>query len=567
MKGADYIVDFLINKNITDVFGLPGGVVLDFLYAIDRRKDEINAHLNFHEQNSISSACGWAWISNNLGVAYATRGPGITNMVTGVTDAFCDSIPVLIITAHSASPPRKGMRVAYDQEIDVIQMFSGITKYAKRIDSINDLNFELEKACFEAMNGRKGPVILDIHSNVFSDEINITEEPKKKEDYNLDFKIKELNPLKKLINYSKRPVFLLGDGFRGSKATTDIIDFAEKNCIPILSSRFSQDLFQSSSVYFGYTASKGLRYSNWILSKSDLIIIIGNRMTFPIESVSFSRIINEIQKIRIEIDEHELERKFPKCINYKIDLKNFVPLIEALEPQKLDSRKWLSICHLIKSKLNKFDVAYPITAIAEILKNTNQSFSIISDVGNHEYWLCRALALNLSKNPTLFSKSFGSLGSSIGKSIGAFYGSLKPVVCFIGDQGLQMSIQELQFISKNKLPITIVLLNNFSSGMIRSREKVKYGKDFYPLHTTTDSGYSVPDFCSIANAYGINSYSFEETNYSKAIEVLLMDNYPKLIEFKIDSTIELIPFTPKNNEIKEMHPPIEDDLFLAIESL
>jgi acetolactate synthase-1/2/3 large subunit len=222
---------------------------------------------------------------------------------------------------------------------------------------------------------------------------------------------------------------------------------------------------------------------------------------------------------------------------------------------------------LIKSKLNKSDIAYPITAIAEILKSTNKLFSIISDVGNHEYWLCRALALNRSINPTFFSKSYGFLGSSIGKSIGAFYGSLKPVVCFIGDQGLQMSIQELQFISKNKLPITIVLLNNFSSGMIRSREKVKFGKDFYPLHTTTDSGYSVPDFCSIANAYGINSYSFDEINYSKAIEVLLMDNYPKLIEFKIDSSIELIPFTPKNNEIKEMHPPIEDDLIKSLESL
>ena len=172
MRGSDFVVDFLIKHQVTDVYGIPGGVVLDFLYALNHRSSEIKPHLNFHEHNSISSASGFAWSSNNLGVAYATRGPGITNMVTGVADAYCDSIPILIITGHSATVPENGMRVTYDQEINVVEIFSSITKYAERIDKIEDIKYKLEMAYFEAMDGRKGPVLLDIHSDVLSAQIN-----------------------------------------------------------------------------------------------------------------------------------------------------------------------------------------------------------------------------------------------------------------------------------------------------------------------------------------------------------------------------------------------------------
>ena len=177
MTGSDFIVDLLIKQKVSDVFGIPGGVVLDFLYALNRRAPKIMAHLNFHEQNSVSSAIGFAKASNNLGVAYATRGPGITNMVTGVADAYCDSIPILIITGHSATYPEKGMRVTYDQEINVVNMFSGITKYAERIDCVEDLRYKFERACFESMDGRKGPVLLDINSNVLSSRIELTKLP------------------------------------------------------------------------------------------------------------------------------------------------------------------------------------------------------------------------------------------------------------------------------------------------------------------------------------------------------------------------------------------------------
>lgn len=568
MTGADFIVDILIKQKVSDVFGIPGGVVLDFLYAMNRRPTEIMTHLNFHEQNSVSCASGFAKASNKIGVAYATRGPGITNMVTGVADAYCDSIPILIITGHSATLPEKGMRVTYDQEIDVVKMFSGITKYAERIDNIEDLRYKLEQACFEAMGGRKGPVILDINSKVLSAKIDPETLPsflikKNKE----TLKDNVTRAIIESISISKRPVFLLGDGFRGTESIKQIKAIAEHNNIPILSSRFSQDLFQSSSSFFGYVATKGLRYSNYILSKSDLIIVIGHRMAFPIKSKSWTKIVNDIPKIRIEIDPTELNREFPNCTSYVMDLVKVVCNLRKEKITYVNDKSWIGVCNEIKNKLFKYDVAYPVTAISEILKSVRSDNIIVSDVGNHEYWLCRASSYIKCINSTFYSKSFGALGSSLAKSIGAYYSTLKPVYCFIGDQGLQLSIQELQFIAARKLPITIILLNNFSSGMIRSREKVKYGQDFFPLHTTLDSGYSVPDFCAVTKSYGIDAYTFDQNNYEKANSLLLENYSPKLIEFKINSSIELIAFTKMGDLLQNMSPSIDNSLQRTLENL
>ena len=568
MTGSDFIVDLLIKQKVSDVFGIPGGVVLDFLYAMNRRPSKITTHLNFHEQNSVSSASGFARASNNIGVAYATRGPGITNMVTGVADAYCDSIPILIITGHSATLPEKGMRVTYDQEIDVVKMFSGITKYAERIDNIEDLRYKLEQACFEAMDGRKGPVLLDINSNVLSAKIDPDTLPSfliKKNKEALEDNATQA--IIQSISTSKRPVFLLGDGFRGTESIEQIKEIAEQNNIPILSSRFSQDLFQSSSSFFGYVATKGLRYSNFILSKSDLIIVIGNRMTFPIKSKSWAKIVNDIPKIRIEIDPTELNREFPNCNSYVTDLIKVVYNLRMEKITYINDKLWMGVCNEIKNKLFIHDVAYPVTAISEILKSVHPDNIIVSDVGNHEYWLCRASAYIKCINSTFYSKSFGALGSSLAKSIGAYYSTRKPVYCFIGDQGLQMSIQELQFIAVRQLPITIILLNNFSSGMIRSREKVKYGKDFFPLHTTLDSGYSVPDFCAVTKSYGIETYTFDQYSYEKVNSLLAYNNSPKLIEIKIDSSIELIAYTPMGNLLQNMSPPIDNSLQTMLQDL
>ena len=260
MNVADYLTKFLIKKGTTEVFGIPGGVVLEFLYALNRQKNKIKPKLNFHEQNSVFAANGYARTSGKLGVAYATRGPGLTNMTTAITDAYHDSVPLLIITGHSVRIPNNNkMRVYADQEIDTKKIFSGITKYCARIDDYRHFRYELEKACYLALNNRKGPVLLDININLLNKKINFKNLKKfKLKNKKINFShLKALNIIEQKIKLSKRPVFLIGDGARYLSKKNNFIKFFFQKKIPIISSRFSQDIVANSKLFFGYIGTHG----------------------------------------------------------------------------------------------------------------------------------------------------------------------------------------------------------------------------------------------------------------------------------------------------------------------
>ena len=567
MTVADFLVDFLIKKKITDIFGIPGGVVLEFLYAINRRKNLIKPHLNFHEQNSIFSACGYAIAGKKLGVVYATRGPGITNMITGVSDAYYDSVPIMIITGHSSKKPFNNMRVFSDQEIDTSKLFSGITKYYARIDNSKNVQYKIEKSYHEAMNGRKGPVLLDFDMRVFFEKIQIN---KSKIFITGNLEKKNYKNFKQIITNkflnSKRPIFLVGDGLRYTNIIERLSKISRKKNIPILSSRFSQDLISKSKHSFGYLGSHGLRYSNFILSKSDLIISLGNRNLFlNNKSKSFRKIFKKIFIVRVDLDKAEFTRKISKGINYNIDATQIINELEKIKINYNNSNEWLKTCAVIKKELFDEDFSYPITAIENILKVIPNNYIVVSDVGNNEYWLSRAYAHSGCKNTLIFSKSFGAMGSSLGKAIGAYYATSKPVICFVGDQALQMCIQELHYLSKHSLPITIVLLNNRSSGMIRSRQKWRYNNKF--LHTTPESGYSVPNFDIVAKSYGIKFYKINMIKVPKIKKIIFSIEQPKMLEINIDPKIEMIPHLPIGFPIQKLLPALDEKKYNWLENL
>ena len=213
MKVVDYLVNTLIKFEVTDVFGIPGGVVLEFLYALKEKSPIINPRLNFHEQGATFCASGYAQVSGKLGVAYATRGPGITNTITAIADAFYDSIPLLIITAHSYNGVKSNRRIDENQELDSRLILDSITKYVVRIESAEEALIEIEKAINIAINGRKGPVVLDFNRNVFKEtikkDINI------KSNFLLNICKQELSVFKiiqEALEKSKRPLILIGDG-------------------------------------------------------------------------------------------------------------------------------------------------------------------------------------------------------------------------------------------------------------------------------------------------------------------------------------------------------------------
>jgi acetolactate synthase-1/2/3 large subunit len=545
MTGAQYIVEKLVQHQVTDVFGIPGGVILELLYAFDKRHDEIMPHLSYHEQAAGFAACGYAQASGKIGVAYATRGPGFTNLITAIADAYYDSLPTLFITAHSASCPPEGMRVMADQEMDTCSMVRNITKMSVRLDDESTFAETIDKALAVATEGRKGPVFLDISTALLKKEIsggtvkdiNTAEGT---EDYS-----KQIEEIASAIKNAKRPIILAGDGINQSNAREQFQLFVDKINIPVVSSRFSHDVMAGNDNYYGYVGGHGMRAANFILSKTDLILSMGNRLHFPPKSESYGSVMNHAKLLRVEIDENEFIRDIQNTVNYHCDLNNLLVQSLDAEPDFGEHEDWIKTCNILRNELKREDINPAIESIIDILKQIDKETIIVNDVGNNEFWVSRASVESGIKNRVFYSKSFGALGCGLGKAIGVYYATKRPVVCFVGDQGLQINIQELQFISQHKLPITVVLLNNHSSGMIRDRELAGYDKC---LHTTEDSGYQAPDFKSLAEAYNLQ--------YGK-----LSISEPSLIEIIVDETIGLTPNLPKGKKCQEMQPALNNDKF------
>lgn len=553
MTGAEFLVDYLVKLGVTDVFGIPGGVVLDFLYELDRRED-ISAHLSFHEQCAGFAASGYAQLSGKLCVAYATKGPGITNFLTPVADAYSDGSPVLIVTAHSEKNLDKKVRFTCEQELDTVDIFKSVTKYAVRIDSAAAFPFEVKKACNIAIEGRKGPFLIDVLSSVFSENISDIKSP---ENVMPSEPVTSADYIIEKLKTSRRPVFLIGDGIHQSAAESKMRELAEKANIPVLSSRCSEDVMPTSDMYFGYIGSHGIRCANFILSKADLIIALGNRLAFPINSSSFKPIYENAEIIRIEYDESEAKRHIP---NSKYFTENVADTINELLRRDIcytEPDKWISVCKRLKKELFEADINAPTRIISEAFKAISDDVTIVNDVGNNEFWSSRAYIHAGISNRALYSKCFGALGCSLGKSIGAYYAGKAPVLCVTGDQGLQLNSQELQFIGMHRLTIAILLLNNSSSGMIRDREKSRYGRF---VHTTRDSGYGTPDFKKLAEAYGIEYKAYTP-------EIFANIDSPILVEAMIDEDIALEPNLPRGNRCQNLAPELDKTLFDELNKL
>ena len=560
MRADKWIVNYLIEKGVTDVFGIPGAIVLDFLYAIDAEKSKITPHLCYHEQGAAFAACGYAQATGKLGVAYATRGPGFTNMVTAIADAYYDSIPTMFITAHSLLELDPEMRVLNNQEIDTVSLVKDITKKAVRIDKIEDLQKELNSAYIAATTGRKGPVFIDFYSGLFSKDIE--EEALSQKIGLMTAEVKNMiMDVEERISNSKRPIILIGNGARENAALIEQISI--KFNIPVLSSRAGQDIVPNFRNYYGFVGSRATRYSNFILSKTDLIISIGNRMAFPVKSKSFTPVVDNAHTIRIDIDATEFNRFIPNCTNYAVDSKTALLTLLNSNLCYPDDEDWISVCQSIKEHLVHYDMNAVIDNVMNIIGRYDSTSPIVCDVGNHSFWITTAYSYQNASNRILYSGSFGTLGSALPKSIGAYYATRKPVICFTGDQGIQFNIQELQCIVSNQLPITVVIINNNSSGMIMEREIAKYGNHL--VHTTTEDGYSFPNFKKIANAFGLEYMSINGDE--KYDDEFIFTNKPRIVEVFVDRNTELNPRLPIGKPCQDLLPELPRDLYKELDNI
>lgn len=365
------------------------------------------------------------------------------------------------------------------------------------------------------------------------------------------------------IKKAKRPVFLIGDGLRHTGMERTVISIAESCQIPILSSRVSQDLAAGSPSYYGYIGSHANRYSHFILSKADLVLALGNRMAYPVDSASFGQLFTKARVIRIDVDDREFARPVPNAVNIHADLKAFVWESARAELSDTRRREWMDICDKLKEALSDADTGQPVPVFEHLLGQIPDDAVLVCDIGNNEMWTSRAYSHMGCQSLLLHAKFLEDLGSSLGKAAGAYYACGRPVVCVTGDQGVQFNIQELEQIALEQLPVAVVIVNNAMSGAIKNIQKKRgYAA---PLHTTRETGFSAPDFQKLADAYGI-SYAVLTMDHPAAFSWKDL-KLPCIIEMKIPMDAEVQPMLPIGNPCQKMAPLIPERLYKELDQL
>ncbi|MCC0683604.1 thiamine pyrophosphate-binding protein [Clostridioides sp. ZZV14-6345] len=570
MKVSDYIVEFFISKGITDVFGYPGGMTTHLMDSFNKYKDSIKSHVNYHEQASSFAACGYAQSSLKPGVAYATSGPGATNMVTGICNAYFDSIPVIFVTGQvNTYESKEGLNVRQKgfQETDIVTMTNICTKYSTKIVSEYDIKYELEKAYSIAMSGRPGPVLLDIPMNIQRMEINL-EDLKSYEEESIEYNVDDMVSLiYQELEKSKKPCILAGAAIQNSGMVDVFRKLISNLKIPVVTSMIAIDTINRNDEYnFGFIGAYGMRYSNFILSKCDLVITLGTRLDVRQTGVTKENFATNAKIIRIDIDEGELTNKIHKDeIQLISDLKTILPNLYAESKEwmakGINFYKWLDTCNIMKKKLANIDERYPNKIIRKLSECIPSDSIITTDVGQNQVWIAQSIEVDNMR--VLFSGGHGAMGYSLPASIGAYYGTKKNVISCNGDGGIQMNLQELQFIAREKLPITILIFNNYSLGMIRHFQEMYFDKNY--VQTNSTSGYTVPDMEKIAFSYGID---YHKINKIEEMNVDIMTSEtPKIIEIELSDTTYVFPKLAVGKLNQDQEPEIDRDLYKELESL
>lgn len=529
MKLSDYIVRFLESKGVRHVFGYPGGMITHLMDSLST-SDSIKTHLAFHEQAAAFETVAYIKATNQPAVAFTSSGPGATNLITGICDAWLDSVPAIFITGNVNTYESRGVvpvRQKGFQELDIISMVKSITKYAYYLDDPRDVKYVFEKAFALAEDGRKGPCLIDIPMDITRAEISENElKPYvlTKEKPDIEFIRNSARRIREAISNAKRPVLIAGNGIHISHLEDEFFALVQNWKIPVVTSLPAYDLLsRCTSFGQGFIGAYGMRAANIILERSDLVISLGSRLDNRQTGNDVDWFATGAHLIRIDVDENELKLQVkPDEEKIQCCLKDIIPVLLEENDIISDHSDWLEKCKTIRNKLSHYDKTEQLNCLHSILQGLPDNIYITTDVGQNQIWVPQAMPTE-KVTRTIFSAGLGSMGFSLPASIGVCLATDKSVYCFTGDGGLQMNIQELQFIVRDNLPIKIIVLNNHSLGMIRHFQELYFDEKYFL--TTQNSGYDAPSFPDVAAAYKIPSMKVSLDETDRAIEFLNSNRY------------------------------------------
>lgn len=532
MKVTDYIIEFLISKGVTDIFGYPGGVICHLMDSATKYK-EIKTHTNYNEQGSAFAACGYAQASGKLGVAYSTSGPGATNLVTGIANAYYDSIPTLFLTGQVDTYAAKGeypVRQRGFQETDVVSITNSITKYCVRVDDVNQIKYCLEKAYAIAFDGNPGPVLLDLPADVQRANVDIDALEGYVPEVNEHSYNSEISVVEDAITHAKRPLFLIGNGVKLSYTSSFIKNIAETLGIPCIFTMPAFDVFPSGHpLNYGFLGGNGHKYANMIAAKSDLIITIGSRMCIRQIGLAREKFAPDAIIIRIDIDEESMTYKVHADeVAIAADLKKLLPQWNQEVKRKNEYTSWKNECDVIKAENNSGNNANDALLLRKFSRLVPADYNITLDVGLNQLLCANNFEVKEGQH-VYMSAGHGAMGYSLPAAIGISTCAKKSVVSFSGDGGLMMNVQELQYIKRDQLPIKIVCINNDALGMIKAFQYRNFNQNY--INTTRESGYLTVDLQKLASAFDIPYTNVSSESDLKNVD--LTSNGPAFIELSI----------------------------------
>lgn len=553
ITGSEILLRSLVLEGVECVFGYPGGAVL-YIYDAMHGFDDFHHILTRHEQGAIHAADGYARASGNVGVCIATSGPGATNLVTGIATAYMDSVPLVVITGNVV---QSAMGTDAFQEADIVGITMPITKHSYLVRNAEDLPRIIHEAFHIANTGRKGPVLIDIPKDVSAAKTlfkpaggevsmrgyNPTVAPKKQ----------QVDKMLKAIEEAERPLILAGGGVVYSGAHDELLEFATKTGIPVVTTLLGLGGFPSGNdLWVGMPGMHGAYASNKAIQGSDLLINIGARFDDRV-TMKLDGFAPNAKIVHIDIDPAEIGKNVPTDIPIVGDVKTVLEVAIAEAKPAAKAAAW-------REQLTALKAEFPLTYVdsdtelkpqwvIEMLHDTTNGDAIVTtDVGQHQMWAAQYYKFNKPRS-FVTSGGLGTMGFGFPSAIGAQMANPDRVVVSInGDGGMQMCAQELAICAINNIPVKVAIINNQVLGMVRQWQEIIYDNRYSHIDLAGS-----PDFVKLAEAYGVKGFRASNKEEAReAWEAALRHPGPAVVEFVVRKGENVYPMVTQGNTIDDM---------------
>mgnify|MGYP005933630951 FL=1 len=556
ITGSEALMRSLEHQGVKTLFGYPGGAIMPVFDALYDHRDKLNHILVRHEQGAAHAAQGFARVSGEVGVCLVTSGPGATNTITGIADAMIDSTPIVVIAGQVGAGL---LGTDAFQEVDLVGITQPISKWSYQIRRAEDVAWAVSRAFYIARSGRPGPVVLDFAKNA---QIEMTDyEPVdvdfiRSYDPDPETDIDEVNKAVELINASQRPLVLVGQGVELGGAQEELRKFVEKADLPCGCTLLGLSALPSKHpLNKGMLGMHGNLGPNVKTNECDVLIAVGMRFDDRVTG-DLATYARQAKVIHLDIDPSEIGKNVPVDVPVLGNCKRTLALLtERIVAQK--HTEWIEsfqpyeekeYTQVIKPEVfpedGPLNMGEVVNAVSEA---TDNEAILVTDVGQNQMLACRYFKF-AKKRSVVTSGGMGTMGFCLPAAIGATFGAPERTVCaFMGDGGLQMTMQELGTVMEQKAPVKIILMNNNYLGNVRQWQAMFFNRrySFTPMMN--------PDYMQIAAAYGIPSRRvMDRSELNDAIREMLETDGPFLLETCVVEEGKVLPMTPPGSPVNFM---------------